>query len=144
VHIAAFFSLRPHWLLWVTMVERPSSWSYVVLPCWLSVRYPSRSEPEMPINGGVPRLCFYSWARSKHYEVVNVCMHTYMYAYVLYTCVQMYVFVHRIRVHVCVHMYLCTFFSIYTKHQRMDLIYKRFSLASLIGPFLCSLRAAHQ
>ena len=58
-----FSSLRPHWVLWVAIVERLSSWLYVVLPCWLIIRHPSRLEPEMPINGGVLRLFLYSWAR---------------------------------------------------------------------------------
>jgi len=56
----AFYSLCLHRLLWVTVVERPSSWSYVVLPCWLTERHPSHSELELPINGGVPRLFLYS------------------------------------------------------------------------------------
>ena len=68
---ATFYSLHPHQLLWVTMVEPLSSWSYVVLPCWLTVRHPSRSEPEMPINGGVPRLFFYSWGNQMTYHAAQ-------------------------------------------------------------------------
>ena len=71
VHIAAFSSLCPLQLLWVTMVECASSWSYVVLPCGLTLRHPSRSESEMPINGGLPRLFFYSWASQTTYHATQ-------------------------------------------------------------------------
>ena len=69
---AAFYSLRPHWLVRVTMVERPASWSHVILPCSLNIRHPSRSEPKIAINGGVPRLFFYSWANQTTYHCNHV------------------------------------------------------------------------
>ena len=57
VHIAAFSSCVPTVVMGYH-VWRLSSWSDVVLPCWLTVRHPFRSETEMPTSGRVPRILF--------------------------------------------------------------------------------------
>ena len=57
MHIAAFFSCVPTVVMGYH-VWRLSSWSDVVLPCWLTVRHPFRSETEMPTSGRVPRILF--------------------------------------------------------------------------------------